>query len=52
MAKDVLCEVNTCSHWENANKCNADSIFVAFNKVKEATRAEETDCQTFEKKTE
>ncbi|WP_081949577.1 DUF1540 domain-containing protein [Paenibacillus durus] len=50
MAKDVLCEVNTCTYWANENKCNAESIFIAFNNVQQASRSEETDCDTFKKK--
>lgn len=50
MAKDVLCEVNSCTFWANENKCNAESILVAFNTSQEPTRSEETDCKTFEKK--
>ncbi|GAX89982.1 DUF1540 domain-containing protein [Effusibacillus lacus] len=47
MAKDVLCEVNTCTHWATGNKCQADEIYVVFNKGKQATTSEETDCKTF-----
>lgn len=50
MAKDVVCEVNSCTHWAEDNKCSAESIFVAFNSHKEASRPEETDCRTFESK--
>lgn len=50
MAKDVICEVNSCTHWAEENKCSADSIFVAFHSVVEPTRSEETDCKTFESK--
>ncbi|KAA9007525.1 DUF1540 domain-containing protein [Paenibacillus spiritus] len=51
MAQGVVCEVNTCTHWAEENKCSAESIFVAFNAHKEAAnRAEETDCKTFESK--
>lgn len=31
MAKDVLCAVNSCTYWAEENKCNADSIFVAYH---------------------
>lgn len=50
MAKDVVCEVNSCTHWAEDNKCSAESIYVAFHSSTEPTRAEETDCKTFESK--
>ncbi|MBN3526693.1 DUF1540 domain-containing protein [Paenibacillus apiarius] len=51
MAKDVLCEVNSCRFWADQNKCTAASILIAINENKnKATNALETDCQTFEVK--
>jgi hypothetical protein len=49
MAKDVLCEVNSCKYWANGNKCAASSIYVVSRK-EQARRSEETDCKTFEPK--
>ena len=49
MAKDVLCEVNSCKFWANGNKCAAPSIYVV-SREKKASRSEETDCKTFEPK--
>lgn len=34
MAKDVLCAVNSCTYWAEENKCNAESIFVAYHSSK------------------
>lgn len=50
MAKDVLCEVNSCKFWANGNKCSASSIYVVANRGSKASRSEETDCKTFEPK--
>lgn len=50
MAKDVLCEVNSCKFWANGNKCNASSIYVVNRRNKEASSSEDTDCKTFEAK--
>ncbi|MBP3963310.1 MULTISPECIES: DUF1540 domain-containing protein [Paenibacillus] len=50
MAKDVLCEVNSCKHWAAGNHCNASSIYVVSNRGKQANNSEETDCKTFEAK--
>ncbi|GIP38994.1 hypothetical protein J31TS4_22740 [Paenibacillus sp. J31TS4] len=50
MAKDVLCEVNSCNYWASGNKCNASSIYVVGNRGKKAQTSEETDCKTFEPK--
>ncbi|OXS52455.1 hypothetical protein B1A99_33890 [Cohnella sp. CIP 111063] len=50
MAKDVLCEVNSCRFWAEQNRCNAASIKIVSNSVKEADRSAETDCVTFEVK--
>ncbi|HEY2494051.1 MULTISPECIES: DUF1540 domain-containing protein [unclassified Paenibacillus] len=50
MAKDVLCEVNSCRHWANENRCSATSIYIVSNNVKEAHTSAETDCKTFETK--
>ncbi|MEF2243784.1 MULTISPECIES: DUF1540 domain-containing protein [unclassified Paenibacillus] len=50
MAKDVLCEVNTCKYWATGNNCRASSIYVVFNRGKKASNSEETDCKTFEPK--
>ncbi|PWA10051.1 DUF1540 domain-containing protein [Pueribacillus theae] len=47
MAKDVLCEVDTCTFWGDGNKCNADQIYVV-KQVKNPETTEETDCKTFE----
>ncbi len=49
MAKDVLCEVNSCRHWAAGNKCAATSIYVVSHS-KTASNSEETDCKTFEPK--
>ncbi len=48
MAKDVLCEVNNCTYWENGNRCSAQSISVVSQKGRTASQIEETDCSTFE----
>lgn len=50
MAKDVLCEVNSCNYWGSGNKCTASSIYVVNNRNKQAANSAETDCQTFEPK--
>ncbi|SDN84370.1 protein of unknown function [Paenibacillus sp. yr247] len=51
MAKDVLCEVNSCKYWANGNKCNATSIYVvSHHGSNQARNSEETDCKTFEPK--
>lgn len=50
MAKDVLCEVNSCKYWANGNKCSAASIFVTSRHGTKARKSEETDCDTFETK--
>jgi len=50
MAKDVLCEVNSCKYWAAGNQCAANSIYVVSNRGKHATNSEETDCKTFEAK--
>ncbi|RJG21476.1 DUF1540 domain-containing protein [Paenibacillus thiaminolyticus] len=50
MAKDVLCEVNSCKYWAAGNKCNASSIFVVNRQGRQASNSEETDCKTFEPK--
>ncbi|CDN44937.1 MULTISPECIES: DUF1540 domain-containing protein [Paenibacillus] len=49
MAKDVLCEVNSCKNWADGNKCNASSIYVVSHRG-QASQSEETDCKTFEPK--
>ncbi|GFN32834.1 DUF1540 domain-containing protein [Paenibacillus xylaniclasticus] len=49
MAKDVLCEVNSCKFWGNGNKCNASSIYVV-SRTHQPRQSEETDCKTFEPK--
>jgi hypothetical protein len=46
MAKDVLCEVNSCRHWDNGNKCSAEKIYIT--SVIKASTSSETDCKTFE----
>ncbi|WP_379131808.1 DUF1540 domain-containing protein [Paenibacillus sp. sgz500958] len=38
MAKDVVCEVSSCSHWAEENRCSADSILVAFHSALEASK--------------
>jgi hypothetical protein len=48
MAKDVLCDVNSCKYWATGNKCNATSIYVVSHRGKQASNSEETDCKTFE----
>jgi len=48
MAKDVLCEVSSCKHWNQGNKCEADSIYVVSQAGSQATSQQETDCKTFE----
>lgn len=50
MAKDVLCEVNSCKFWAAGNQCSASSIYVVNNRGKDARNSEETDCKTFEPK--
>ncbi|WP_341280000.1 DUF1540 domain-containing protein [Paenibacillus sp. FSL H8-0537] len=50
MAKDVLCDVNSCKFWNAGNHCGAASIFVASNRGKRASVSAETDCRTFESK--
>ncbi|MFD0674446.1 DUF1540 domain-containing protein [Cohnella sp. GCM10027633] len=50
MAKDVLCEVNSCRYWAPGNECRATSIYVVNNRNKQASQSEETDCKTFEPK--
>lgn len=50
MAKDVLCEVNSCKFWAVGNQCAATSIYVVSNRGKNAANSEETDCKTFEPK--
>ncbi|MDQ1914906.1 DUF1540 domain-containing protein [Paenibacillus sp. GD4] len=50
MAKDVLCEVNSCKYWAAGNQCNASSIYVVSHRGKKAAHSEETDCKTFEPK--
>lgn len=47
MAKDVLCEVDSCVFWSHGNECAADRIYVVSN-VNKAETTEETDCYTFE----
>lgn len=49
MAKDVLCEVNSCKYWATGNKCNASSIYVVSHGT-QARNSTETDCKTFESK--
>ena len=48
MAKDVLCEVNSCRFWDSGNKCGAETIYIVSKK--EAKTSSETDCKTFETK--
>lgn len=50
MAKDVLCEVNSCKYWAAGNLCNASSIYVVSHRGQHARNSEETDCKTFEPK--
>ncbi|MFS0838097.1 DUF1540 domain-containing protein [Paenibacillus sp. 1P03SA] len=51
MAKDVLCEVNSCKYWSNGNKCEAESIYVvSHHDGNKARHSEETDCKTFKSK--
>jgi len=50
MAKDVLCEVNSCKFWDEGNRCSAAAIYVVSRYDKEAKSSEETDCKTFEPK--
>jgi hypothetical protein len=50
MAKDVVCEVNSCKYWANGNLCRASSIKVTHHHGKQASNSEETDCRTFEPK--
>ncbi|MCW3790779.1 DUF1540 domain-containing protein [Paenibacillus sp. LS1] len=51
MAKDVLCEVNSCRHWAQENKCSASSIYIVSHTSKDGVRqSAETDCKTFEVK--
>lgn len=46
MAKDVLCEVDTCRYWSEGNKCQADQIIITTHE--KAQKSSETDCKTFE----
>ncbi|KAB2330661.1 DUF1540 domain-containing protein [Cytobacillus gottheilii] len=49
MAKDVLCEVNSCAYNINSeNKCGATQIYIVNNKKDDASTSSETDCKTFE----
>lgn len=50
MARDVLCEVRSCTFWEQGNLCSAEEIYVVSNQAEEASHSEETDCKTFEPK--
>lgn len=51
MAKDVMCEVNSCKYWANENKCKASSIsIVSHHGSDQARNSQETDCKTFESK--
>ncbi|WIM41172.1 DUF1540 domain-containing protein [Paenibacillus sp. PK4536] len=50
MVQNVLCEVNSCTHWAQENKCTAESIFIINHAHQKATESQETDCQTFDKK--
>ncbi len=50
MAKDVLCEVNSCTYWAAGNKCNASSIYIVNRAGQRASNSEETDCKTFQPK--
>ncbi|WP_134913222.1 MULTISPECIES: DUF1540 domain-containing protein [Paenibacillus] len=50
MAKDVLCEVNSCTYWAQDNKCSASSIYIVSNSPAHTHKSEETDCKTFEAK--
>lgn len=50
MAKDVLCEVNSCKYWADGNKCSASAIYVVNRRNQPATNSDETDCKTFEYK--
>lgn len=51
MAKDVLCEVNSCTYWKfQENKCSASSIYIVSNRPEDTHKSEETDCKTFEAK--
>ncbi|MBB6634418.1 DUF1540 domain-containing protein [Cohnella thailandensis] len=50
MAKDVLCEVNSCKYWAPGNQCAASSIYVVNNRGDQARSSGETDCKTFEPK--
>ncbi|MEW6622826.1 MAG: DUF1540 domain-containing protein [Bacillota bacterium] len=49
MAKDVRCEVNSCTYWSQGNSCNADSIYVVSQGGSAAT-SDDTDCKTFKRK--
>ncbi|MEC2076365.1 DUF1540 domain-containing protein [Metabacillus fastidiosus] len=48
MTQHVLCEVSNCTYWGDGNKCTADTIYVVSHKGREASKSEETDCNTFE----
>ncbi|QOS79806.1 DUF1540 domain-containing protein [Paenibacillus sp. JNUCC31] len=50
MAKDVLCEVDSCRYWAQENKCNATSIYIVSHSSKPVNESAETDCKTFEVK--
>jgi len=47
MAKNVLCEVNTC-RYNNDSKCAAETIYIVSKQ--QASTTSETDCKTFEMK--
>ncbi|RXZ81817.1 DUF1540 domain-containing protein [Paenibacillaceae bacterium] len=49
MAQDVKCEVNSCRHWADQNRCSASSIYIVSNSAT-AHQSAETDCKTFEMK--
>lgn len=47
MAKDVLCEVNSCKYWGHGNMCHADAIYVISSTNSVAETTDHTGCQTF-----
>jgi len=48
MAEDVLCEVKSCTFYEEGDKCTASSIYVVNQVTGQAETSDQTDCKTFE----
>jgi hypothetical protein len=48
MAKDVVCTVDSCTFWDDGNKCSAKHIMVNNSHSDErAYKSDETNCETF-----